>query len=125
MARTPDGRPEPALVGPWTKGRDKKNPKPLDANAFNTLVKTAAEVVRRHEQQLQATLHNAVTVQTAAGRWQVTLDIVPDEFEPHALLAAQDDAGDCVARFKVSPAYRLNHASATAWAEGGFAKPVT
>ena len=25
-----DGEPEPALVGPWTMGRDKKNPKPLD-----------------------------------------------------------------------------------------------
>ena len=47
---TPDGQAEPALIGPWTMGRDKKNPKPLDINAFNTLVKTASEVVRRHEQ---------------------------------------------------------------------------
>ncbi|MCX7178560.1 MAG: hypothetical protein NTX56_07200, partial [Proteobacteria bacterium] len=31
-----DGEPEPALVGPWTMGRDKKHPKPLDASAFNT-----------------------------------------------------------------------------------------
>ena len=46
-----DGEPEPALVGPWTMGRDKKNPKPLDSAAFLTLVKTAAEVIRRHEQQ--------------------------------------------------------------------------
>ena len=51
------GQEEPALVGPWTMGRDKKNPKPLDTNAFNTLVKTASEVVRRHEQHLHATLH--------------------------------------------------------------------
>ena len=49
-----DGEPEPALVGPWTMGRDKKNPKPLDANAFNTLVKTAYEVRRRHEQRVHA-----------------------------------------------------------------------
>ena len=42
------GQDEPALVGPWTMGRDKKNPKPLDVNAFNTLVKTANEVLRRH-----------------------------------------------------------------------------
>jgi hypothetical protein len=28
-------------------GRDKKNPKPLDASAFQTLVKTASEVLRR------------------------------------------------------------------------------
>ena len=50
VAMTPDGQSEPALVGPWTMGRDKKNPKPLDSPAFNTLVKTAAEFVRRHEQ---------------------------------------------------------------------------
>ena len=40
-----DGEPEPALVGPWTMGRDKKNPKPLDSAAFITLVKTG---VRPH-----------------------------------------------------------------------------
>jgi hypothetical protein len=38
VAMTPDGgQVEPALVGPWTMGRDKKNPKPLDSSAFNTL----------------------------------------------------------------------------------------
>src|SRR5712664_647138 len=56
------GEAEPALVGPWTMGRDKKNPKPLDAPAFATLVKTASEVLRRHEQQLQAMLHKSVNV---------------------------------------------------------------
>ncbi|MBP8134511.1 MAG: hypothetical protein KAY13_09570, partial [Zoogloea sp.] len=49
-----DGESEPALVGPWTMGRDKKNPKPLDVSAFHTLVKTASEVLRRHEQHLHA-----------------------------------------------------------------------
>ena len=47
-----DGQAEPALVGPWTMGRDKKNPKPLSAPAFATLVKTATEVIARHEQQI-------------------------------------------------------------------------
>jgi hypothetical protein len=56
------GEAEPALVGPWTMGRDKKNPKPLDTNAFNTLVKTASEVLRRHEQQLHAQLHKQFDV---------------------------------------------------------------
>src|SRR3990167_11495757 len=46
-----DGESEPALVGPWTMGRDKKNPKPLDVSAFQTLIKTASEVLRRHEHQ--------------------------------------------------------------------------
>ena len=54
VAMTQDGQAEPSLVGPWTMGRDKKNPKPLDVSAFNTLVKTAHEVMRRHEQHLAA-----------------------------------------------------------------------
>ena len=62
VAMIKDGEPEPALVGPWTMGRDKKNPKPLDGFAFSTLVKTASEFVRRHEQQLHASLHQSITV---------------------------------------------------------------
>src|ERR1700741_238785 len=54
-----DGEAEPALVGPWTMGRDKKNPKPLDAAAFATLVKTASEVLRRHEQHMHALHHKS------------------------------------------------------------------
>jgi len=48
-----DGEAEPALVGPWTMGRDKKYPKPLDQAAFSTLVKTASEVLQRHRQQAE------------------------------------------------------------------------
>ena len=118
-----DGQAEPALVGPWTMGRDKKNPKPLDTNAFNTLVKTAAEVVRRHEQQLHASLHKEVLVNAAAARWRVTLDIVPDEFEPHALLSACDEGGEQVAQVRARPDFKLNNSSALAWIESGFAKP--
>ena len=33
-----DGSSEPALVGPWTMGRNKVDPKPLDATAHQTLV---------------------------------------------------------------------------------------
>jgi hypothetical protein len=117
------GQAEPALVGPWTMGRDKKNPKPLDTAAFNTLVKTASEVIRRHEQQLHAQLHKSVWVDNDAGRWQVTLDIVPDEDDPHALLAAIDTAGEPVAQQRVSASFKLNATSAAAWVEGGFRKP--
>lgn len=117
------GEAEPALVGPWTMGRDKKNPKPLDGAAFNTLVKTAAEVLRRHEQQLHAQQHRHVPVGVAGGRIDVTLDIVPDEDDPHALLAAHDGAGQCLARLRVAADFRLNAASATAWVEDGYRKP--
>ena len=68
VAMTRAGEAEPALVGPWTMGRDKKNPKPLDAPAFHTLVKTASEVLRRHEQQLHAQLHKSVSVDTVSTR---------------------------------------------------------
>src|SRR6195952_5796875 len=62
VAMIKDGEAEPALVGPWTMGRDKKNPKPLDQSAFSTLVKTASEVLRRHEQQLHAQLHKSMKI---------------------------------------------------------------
>ena len=117
-----DGQPEPALVGPWTMGRDKKNPKPLDTSAFNTLVKTAAEVVRRHEQQLHARLHRELELWAAEARWRVTLDIVPDDDDPHALLAAWDLAGEQVAQVRVRADYRLGAERAAAWIEGGFGK---
>jgi hypothetical protein len=118
-----DGEPEPALVGPWTMGRDKKNPKPLDVAAFNTLVKTAAEVLRRHEQQLHALHHKSVVVDTPSGRVDVALDIVPDEDDPHAFLRASDAVGEALAEVRVTASFRLSAASATAWIEDGFHKP--
>ncbi len=123
VAMIRDGEPEPALVGPWTMGRDKKNPKPLDSTAFSTLVKTASEFVRRHEQQLHATLHQSVEVDCRGARITVSLDIEPDDENPSAQLSAHDEAGEQLARVRVAPAFRLNRASATAWADKGFAKP--
>ena len=120
VAMTPDGQVEPALVGPWTMGRDKKNPKPLDTAAFNTLVKTAAEFVRRHEQQLHAVLHREISIDHAGSRVSVTLDIEPDEDNPTAMLRATNALGDVIGEARVSPAFKLARASAVAWAEAGF-----
>jgi hypothetical protein len=117
------GEAEPALVGPWTMGRDKKNPKPLDTAAFNTLVKTASEVLRRHEQQLHAQLHKSLFVMARGGRIEVTLDIVPDDDDAHALLAAVDADGVELARMRVAASFKLNPRSAAAWVEEGFEKP--
>ncbi|MDO9199533.1 hypothetical protein, partial [Rhodoferax sp.] len=112
-------------VGPWTMGRDKRNPKPLDGPAFSTLVKTAKEFVRRHEQQLHATLHQSIAVTSRGARVTVSLDIVPDEDNPYAVLTAQDEGGEQLAQVRVPPAFKLNRASATAWADGNFPKPGT
>lgn len=73
------GESEPALVGPWTMGRDKKNPKPLD--------------------------------------------IVPDEDDPHALLAASDMAGERLAQWRVAASFKLSAAGAQDWVEAGLLKP--
>ena len=125
---TKDGEPEPALVGPWTMGRDKKNPKPLDATAFHTLVKTAYEVRRRHEQHLHATLHKKVVVVSDGATVTVTLDIVPDEEHPYAMLTAtearkreRDDQP--LAHVRVASSFKLTEATALAWIENGFRPP--
>ena len=123
VAMIKDGEPEPALIGPWTMGRDKKNPKPLDVNAFHTLVKTASEFVRRHEQQLHAELHQSLTITAGTARVTVNLDIVPDEDNPYAVLSANDDKGDELATVRVAANFKLTRASAEAWALGNFVKP--
>lgn len=123
VAMTLHGEAEPALVGPWTMGRDKKNPKPLDVSAFNTLVKTASEVLRRHEQQLHAQLNKSVAVTVQGRRLRVALSIVPDDEGARATLSATDDLGEELARVPVPPTFRLTTASATAWAEGDFERP--
>ncbi|MFZ6657089.1 hypothetical protein [Undibacterium sp. TJN19] len=123
VAMIKDGEPEPALVGPWTMGRDKKNPKPLDNNAFSTLVKTASEVIRRHEQQLHATLHKSMMVATAEADYKIMLDIVPDEDDPYAWLSAQDANGTDLAKVRVAPNFKLNLQNANAWIADEFRRP--
>ncbi len=111
---TRDGEDEPALVGPWTMGRDKKNPKPIDVNAYAVLVKAANEVRMRHLQQLRAKLHRNVTVVASDGtRTKVDLDVVPDEDDPHAILTVHHEAGP--QRTRVEPGFKLTVESATKW----------
>ncbi len=107
------GDPEAALVGPWTMGRDKKNPKPLDQSAFLVLVKTASEVIRRHEQQALARRHKALTYVNEDGRRiRVSLDIAADEDDPHAVLSCIDDmTHEPIRTGRVSPAFRLTAAN--------------
>ena len=124
VAMTLHSEAEPALVGPWTMGRDKKNPKPLDVSAFNTLVKTANEVLRRHEQQLYAQLNRNVSVTFDGERIRVALSIVPDDEGATACLVATDALEVELGRAPVAPTFKLNAQSALAWAESGFVKPA-
>ena len=102
---------------------DKKSPKPLDTAAFHALVKTASEVLRRHEQQLHALLHKSTVVAVDGAEIKVTLDIVPDEEHPYATMTAIDEAGEQIAQVRLPASFTLSPASATAWIENGFRNP--
>ena len=117
------GQSEPALVGPWTMGRDKKNPKPLDAAAFHTLVKTAKEFIRRSEQQRYAQLNKNLTVTLGGKRIRVDLAIVPDDEGATATLRAQTELGEELAQVRVAPTFQLTLDSAQTWIESGYARP--
>ncbi len=120
---TRQGDPEPALTGPWTMGRDKKNPKPLDAPAFHTLVKTASEVLRRHEQQRHAQLNKQLDLWHQGAALRISLRIVPDDDHPSATLSAWDADGQLLAQVAVSPSFKFNADSAQAWVASDFARP--
>jgi hypothetical protein len=115
------GDDEPALVGPWTMGRDKKNPKPLDASAFTTLVKTASEVLMRHEQSTRESLRKSRSISDDRDRRVlVEFEIQQDEDDPHATLKATDEAsGEQLRQIRVSPSFKLTEASAQRFVRSG------
>lgn len=113
-----DGESEPVLVVPWRMAGD--GPEPLEASAFGALVRQASAVLQRHSAQRQAHLHKRLTVRAGDVQWEVTLDIVPDEYDPHALLEAFDESGESVARQRVGAGFTLTPAAARAWIEGDF-----
>ena len=117
------GDSEPALVTPWTMGRDKKNPKPLDHMAFHTLVKTVTEVLRRHEQTARARLHSTLSYAGDDGRRiRIDLDIVPDDDDPHALVAAYDERTNELLRSgRTSPTFKLTASTAARFVRTGEA----
>jgi hypothetical protein len=121
VAMTRIGDSEPALVGPWTMGRDKRNPKPLDAGAFATLVKTATEVLMRHEQAARERLHRSFRSSLDDGRRVVAnLDVVPDDDDPHAILVVSEEASeDEIRRGRVSPTFKLTAASVERFVKTG------
>ena len=121
VTMTRDGDSEPILTSPWTMGRDKKNPKPLNYSDFRTLLKGARDVLTRHEAAAQALRHRTITVQDDEGqRVRVDLDIAADEDDPHAILSAWTDDGEQLAQRRVAPNFRLASASASRWVSSGY-----
>jgi hypothetical protein len=109
VSMTRVGDAEPALVSPWTMGRDKVNPKPLDHAGFATLLRGANDVLRRHEAALRTRLHRSITCTSEAGqRLRADLDIQLDEDDPHAILAIIDEqTSETVRRGRASPSFKL------------------
>ena len=104
------GDSEPVLVSPWTMGRDKVNPKPLDHAGFATLLQGAKDVLRRHEDALRARLHRSITFTSETGqRLRADLDIQLDEDDPHAILSVFDEqTSDVVRRGRASASFKLS-----------------
>ena len=124
VSMTRHGDPEPALVGPWTMGRDKKNPKPLDTPAFHTLVKTASEVLRRHEQQLHAQLNKQRERRRRIGAHpRVAADRAGRGQPACRAHARTTNSARELGEARVAPGFKLNADSAAAWIDGGFQKP--
>jgi hypothetical protein len=117
------GDSEPALVSPWTMGRDKVNPKPLDHSGFTTLVKGATEVLRRHELAHQARMHRSGSCVSETGhRLRVHLDIQEDEDDPHAILSVFDELTNTPIRSgRVSPGFKLSEANVQRFVRTGDA----
>jgi hypothetical protein len=116
------GDAEPALVTPWTMGRDKKNPKPLDQGAFTTLIKTAREVLLRHEQAARARLHRTFSYADDSRRIRIDVDIVPDDDDPHAIIRAFDEqTQELIRDGRTSPSFKLTAQSAARFVRTGEA----
>lgn len=113
VAMTRAGDQEPALVSPWTMGRDKVNPKPLNNSDFTTLLKGARDVLKRHEHALRAKLHKSIICSSESNsRLRADLDVQLDEDDPHAILSVVDDrTGEVVRSGRASPAFKLTEAN--------------
>lgn len=120
---TRQGDSEPALVTPWTMGRDKVNPKPMDHASFRTLVKTVTEVLTRHEAAAKARLHRTCTISLDDGqRVRVDLDIAQDDDDPHAIIASFDESsGEELRSARVMPNFKLTATSAKRFVQTGDA----
>jgi hypothetical protein len=120
VSMTRDGDDEPVLVSPWTMGRDKKNPKPLNVSDFKSLLKGAHNVMTRHAAHAHAQLHRSVTiVDPTRGKVRVDLDVATDEDDPHAILSAWGPTGEELASQRVAPSYKLSSGRASTWVASG------
>ncbi len=116
-----DGDEDPVLVSPWTMGRNKKDPKPLNEPDFAALVKAARDFLSRAEAQARAATRKMLQITDAEGApIKVIFEMVGDEDEPRGLLRALDSAGQTLAQEEVEPSFPFQRPRLEAWARRGF-----
>lgn len=124
ITMTRDGDAEPAYMAPWTMGRNKVDPKPLDQHAFNTWVKSATEFLARSKYQIRTADRNVLTIYTEEGeKLSVEFDLDRGDYETQGVLTAKDDFGNEVARCETDPRFKLTIDSAQEWVDSGFERP--
>jgi len=124
LAMTRDGDDEPVMVVPWIMGRNKKDPKPLNAHDFRTQLKAAKDFLLRRENQRRAVHRKSFSIYADDDSVvHVVFDIVPDDFEPEGVLTATDGQGEELARYTVPPSYQLTRSKAQQWVTSGMPAP--
>jgi len=76
--------------------------------------------MRRHEQQLHATLQKSVKVFVNGEMLKVTLGITWDDEDPYATLSACDSAGAQLAEVREAVSFKLTVQNAQDWANNAF-----
>ena len=124
VTMTRDGDTEPAYMGPWTMGRNKIDPKPMDQHAFNTWVKSATEFLARAQYQVRTSDRIALTAYAESGqKYNVIFDIDRGDYESEGVLIAEDIYGAEIARVNVDPRFKLTVSAAEDWINTDFAPP--
>ena len=96
-------------------------PPPPDEAAFETLVRSSRQMAEPVEpRRAGGRPLRSVSVTVRGRQWEVSLRLVPDEYEPHALLTAHDEIGEQVAEERVVADFRLTEGVARSWIEGDF-----
>jgi len=124
VSMTREGDVEPAFIAPWTMGRNKKDPKPLNAKDFGTWLKSATEVLGRSQYQNRTAARNIQHVYTDGEHLKIIFDVIRDDYEPIGVLTAHDAIGEEVARVETSADYQLTRESAEDWVASGFEPPA-
>ncbi|MEL6347010.1 MAG: hypothetical protein AAFV53_28105 [Myxococcota bacterium] len=125
VTMTREGDEEPVYVAPWTMGRNKVDPKPLNLHAFNTWVKSASEFLMRSKHQIRTADRKIVDVELDDGDMiKVIFDIDRGDYQAQGVLKAIDALGEEITRLDVDARFNLTVDAAYDWVASDYAPPA-